>query len=92
MEQPTEQQLQRHISAAFDSVSLINRIISEEDTPNKPSRMIDANVGHLNIMLGKEWFADGLTEQQRTDIDAAIAAGNTYLETHPLEPNNEIDF
>ena len=39
---------------------------------------IERNVGHLNIMLGKSWFADALTEQQDADIDAAIVAGNGY--------------
>jgi hypothetical protein len=29
-------------------------------------------------MLAKTWFAEGLTEQQRADIDAAIAAGQTF--------------
>jgi hypothetical protein len=29
-------------------------------------------------MLEKTWFADTLTASQKTDIDAAITAGNTY--------------
>jgi len=28
--------------------------------------------------MGKDWFVDGCTTQQKTDINAAITAGNTY--------------
>jgi len=39
---------------------------------------VERNVGHLNIMMGKSWFADALTDQENTDISAAITAGNGY--------------
>ena len=29
-------------------------------------------------MKAKTWFSDGLTDQQETDVDAAIAAGKAY--------------
>jgi hypothetical protein len=90
MEQPpTEEEIQRHISAAFDSVSAIERTISGEDTYNNPVSWVEANVGHLNIMLGKDWFVAGLTEQQRTDIDAIIASGNQYIAEHSDEEPTE---
>jgi hypothetical protein len=29
-------------------------------------------------MMGKSWFTDALTDQENTDISAAITAGNGY--------------
>lgn len=85
-EQLTEQEVQRHISASFDSVGAIQRTISGEDSGmNNPVSWIEANVGHLNIMLEKEWFADALTEEQRADIDAIILAGNQYIQDNQAD-------
>jgi hypothetical protein len=76
-ETKTPEQVQRNISAAFDSVNLINNEITQEATDNRKDS-VKRNYQHLEIMLAKTWFAEGLTEQQRADIDAAIAAGQTF--------------
>jgi hypothetical protein len=76
-ETKTTEQVQRNISAAFDSVNLINNEIAQEATDNRKDS-VKRNYQHLEIMLAKTWFAEGLTEQQRADIDAAIAAGQTF--------------
>jgi len=76
-ETKTPEQVQRNISAAFDSVNLINNEIAQEATDNRKDS-VKRNYQHLEIMLAKTWFAEGLTEQQRADIDAAIAAGQTF--------------
>jgi hypothetical protein len=73
----TPEQVQRNISAAFDSVNLINNEITQEATDNRKDS-VTRNYQHLEIMLAKTWFVEGLTEQQRADIDAAIAAGQTF--------------
>jgi hypothetical protein len=65
------------ISAAFDSVNLINKLITETIDDKKKAN-VERNVGHLKLMLKKEFFTTALTEQQRTDIDACIAAGEVY--------------
>jgi len=78
MENPTPEQVQQHISAAFDSVNLINEEITKEVTDNRKDT-VKRNVQHLEIMIGKEWFTEGCTEQQETDINAAITAGNAYI-------------
>jgi hypothetical protein len=77
METPTPEQIQQHISAAFDSVNLINNEITQEATDNRKDT-VKRNVQHLEIMIGKEWFTEGCTEQQETDINTAITAGNAY--------------
>jgi hypothetical protein len=77
-ETQTPEQVQQHISAAFDSVNLINDEITKEVTDNRKDT-VKRNFEHLEIMMGKEWFAAGCTEQQTTDINACITAGKAYI-------------
>ena len=49
-------------------------ILTDEDKVTSA----DCNYRHLEIMLEKTWFADTLTTEQRTAIDAAVTAGSTY--------------
>ena len=72
---------QSSVAAAFDSVNLLDAIVagtSDIETAADKANSADCNYRHLEIMLEKSWFADTLTSAQRTDIDAAIVAGNTY--------------
>ena len=70
VEQPTEAEIQRHYSAALDSVNLLNA--------GKPEGMDDAewadcvkrNVSHLEIMVAKEWMQG----QDLAPLNAAIQA------------------
>jgi hypothetical protein len=67
IEQPTTEEIARHLSAAMDSVNLING--------EKPEGMEDAewadtvarNKEHLSIMIAKPWWGD-------TDISALVSA------------------
>jgi hypothetical protein len=74
-----EQDPQQSINAAFDSVNLINNTILEIiDDENKST--VSRNVEHLQLMLGKEWFLEALTEQQLLDINNCIEDGSLYIE------------
>ena len=74
-----EQDPQQSINAAFDSVNLINNTILEIiDNENKST--VSRNVEHLQLMLGKEWFSEALTEQQLLDINNCIEDGSLYIE------------
>jgi hypothetical protein len=74
-----EQDPQQSISAAFDSVNLINNTILEIiDDENKST--VSRNVEHLQLMLGKEWFSEALTEQQLLYINNCIEDGSLYIE------------
>ena len=68
----TEDQTQRSISAAFDSVNLINELKTKPSLTEEEQSRLDRNKEHLIIMLGKDWFDAGLTEQQRNDINACL--------------------
>ena len=68
-EEQTPEQVQRYISVAFDSVNLINNLKSQPSLTEEDQDRLNRNVEHLRIMLSKEWFSTGLTEQQKTDIN-----------------------
>ena len=61
----TQEQIAQSVSAAFDSVDLINR--NEDDAAT-----IERNVEHLRIMMGYEWFVNALTAEQAAEINAII--------------------
>ena len=71
-EEQTPEQVQRSISAAFDSVNLINELKSQLSLTEEEQDRVNRNVEHLRIMLAKEWFSEGLTEQQKTDINSCF--------------------
>jgi len=66
-----EQQTQKSISAAFDSVNLINELQQKQSLTQEQQDRVDRNKQHLNIMLNKDWFEQALTQQQKQQIQAA---------------------
>ena len=76
-ETQTTEQVQQHISAAFDSVNLINEEITKEITDERKNT-IKRNGDHLEIMMSKEWFLSGCTEQQIININNSITASKSY--------------
>jgi hypothetical protein len=68
----TEDQTQLSISAAFDSVNLINELKTKPSLTEEEQDRLSRNKEHLIIMLGKDWFDAGLSEQQRNDINACL--------------------
>lgn len=70
IETPTAEEVQRHYTAAMDSVNLLNA--------GKPERMTDGewadckkrNVDHLKIMVDKPWW----NGQDLSPLNAAISA------------------
>jgi len=68
---------EKAISAAFDSVNLINKLITET-ADDKKKENVNRNVKHLELMLTKEFFTEALTAEQKTEIDTCIAVGNAY--------------
>lgn len=67
-----EEIIQKSISAAFDSVNLINRLneletLTEEEVDTKLR-----NQKHLEIMLNKGEFVNSLTQDQTAQINAVL--------------------
>lgn len=69
---------EKSISAAFDSVALINKLILQT-VDDKKKANVKRNVQHLELMLTKEFFTEALTTEQRTEIETCIEVGNTYI-------------
>ena len=69
---------EKAVSAAYDSVNLINKLVLETIDDKKKST-VDRNVKHLEVMLTKEFFTEALTVEQTTEIEACIEAGKTYI-------------
>jgi hypothetical protein len=72
IELTTEEIIQKSISAAFDSVNLINRLneletLTEEEVDTKLR-----NQKHLEIMLNKGEFVNSLTQDQTAQINAVL--------------------
>ena len=74
----------KSIDSAFDSVTLINGIISgtklvtEEIQVKKNT--VERNYKHLEVMKSKDWFMSALTENQLTEINNTILSGKTYTQ------------
>ncbi len=77
-DEKTPEQVQKSISACFDSVNLINETVSKPKT-DKTAELVERNFKHCEIMLSKDWFVEGLTGTQKTDIETAVSAGKAYL-------------
>jgi hypothetical protein len=74
----TNQNPEKTISDAFDSVNLINNLIIEEITDNKKNA-VDRNIKHLELMLTKEFFTEALTITQKNEIETCILVGKEYI-------------
>ena len=72
MEELTQEQIEKSISAAYDSVSLINELNSKEVLTEEEADSKDRNIEHIKIMLSKEWFANALTKDQKTELEVKI--------------------
>jgi hypothetical protein len=68
----TEEQIQKSVSAAFDSVNLINELNAQPSLTEEDQDRLNRNKEHLKIMLDKDWFFAALTEEQKTDINACL--------------------
>jgi hypothetical protein len=78
MDDLTTEQVQQHFTAMGHSVSLINDIIAgdamADDTTEDKQDCVGRNVGHLEIMVAKDYW----TDEDMTAANAAIVAGNAY--------------
>lgn len=61
----TPEQIAQSVSAAFDSVDLINSNDDDAET-------IEINAEHLRIMMSYEWFVTALTTEQAEQINLII--------------------
>jgi len=63
-----ENKVEKSISAAYDSVSLINKLNLLEELSDDDTDRLSRNKEHIKIMLSKEWFYNALTEEQKIEL------------------------
>jgi hypothetical protein len=79
LEMTEQEQIAQHYKALGDSVWLINAVIAgtemANDTQEEKTDCVKRNVEHLEIMKAKDFW----TDEDFTDVDAAVVSGNNYL-------------
>ena len=71
----TAEEIARHYSAAMDSVNLINAGKPEDMSDEDWADTVARNVGHLTIMVAKDFWQG----QDMAPLNAAITAGKQYI-------------
>ena len=66
----TPEEVAKSITAAYDSVAIVNELNGKMDIVEEELARLDRNVEHIRIMMGKEWFVAGLTDKQITELQA----------------------
>ena len=74
----TPEQVQKSVSATFDSVNLITATVAKPVT-DKTKDLVERNYKHCELMLTKDWFIAALVGTQKADIEASIAAAKAYI-------------
>lgn len=69
----TQEQIDKSILAAYDSVNLINKLKAKESLTEEEVDRLDRNKKHIEIMLAKEWFSNGLTKAQKKELESINA-------------------
>jgi valyl-tRNA synthetase len=69
MEELTQEQIERSVSASYDSVNLINELNLKETKTEEDLDSIDRNKEHIKIMLSKDWFVSALTPEQKSELE-----------------------
>jgi len=69
MEELTQEQIEKSVSAVYDSVNLINELNSKETKTEEDTDAINRNKEHVKIMLGKDWFVEALTTEQKAELE-----------------------
>lgn len=75
-----------NVSALMDSVYAINQTLGNNDMGDRTKRTIlNANVGHIELQLGKEIYQEALTAEQVTELENASQAAKDVIATLPVE-------
>lgn len=74
-----------NVSALMDSVYAINQALGNENEGNMKQQILKANVGHIELQLGKDVYTAVLTEEQTDSLlDAVVRAKAAYVAETPV--------
>lgn len=65
----TPEEVQRQISACFDSWNICEELSALDSMDDEQQDSYNRNQEHIQLMLGKDWFREGLTEEQTTQLE-----------------------
>lgn len=66
----TPEQVAKSVSAAYDSVAIINELKSKKKKSDEEIDRLTRNEEHIRIMMGKVWFVAALTDEQIVELQA----------------------
>ena len=74
-----------NVSALMDSVYAIDQALGNENEGNMKQQILKANVGHIELQLGKEIYQEALTQEQTGSLlDAVVRAKAAYVAETPV--------
>ena len=66
----TQEELQKVVSAAYDSVNIVNELKVKESLTEYEQDTLSRNEEHIRVMMSKVWFVDALTNEQVVELQA----------------------
>jgi len=64
----TEEEIQRHITNCFHSWDICEELSALESMNEEQQDSFNRNQEHIQLMLSKEWFSNGCTEEQLASL------------------------
>jgi hypothetical protein len=68
----TQEEKLKSVTAAYDSVTLINELRAKAELSADESDTLTRNVEHISVMLAKDWFVEVLSAEQKTELESLI--------------------
>tara|TARA_R100001509_G_C4831433_1_gene203440 strand:- start:286 stop:507 length:222 start_codon:yes stop_codon:yes gene_type:complete len=65
----TPEEVQQHITNCFHSWDICEELSAKESLSEKEQGSFDRNQEHIQIMLARDWFSEGCTEEQKADLE-----------------------
>jgi len=74
-----------NVRALMDSVYAIDQALINENNSDMKEQILRANVGHIELQLGKDIYLEALTQEQKDSLeDAVVRAKAVYTPVPPL--------
>ena len=68
----TPEEVQQHIENCFHSYVLCEELSAKESLDEEEQGRFNRNQEHIQIMLAKEWFSKGCTEEQKAQLETYL--------------------
>lgn len=65
----TPEEVQKHITNCFHSWDICEELSAKETLDEEEQDRFDRNQEHIQIMLSKDWFSEGCTDEQRAQLE-----------------------